>query len=151
MSSYFRNKMSEDASRSIDLEDTFFLPDRSSKQYLVKLSPTVLSINLQHNHLEAQSTGNNNFKLIPIDDIYGCLCMKANHNPIQCYLSLYLYTLRRPKGLGGTFSKKESLYRSQQIFTYGKFNDFESNFAEVTRWYRCITYAIYLRRNLPRK
>jgi len=143
--------MSEDESRSIDLEDIFFLPDHPSKQYRVKLSSSVLSISLQNKQDGDQTTSNKSLQLIPIDDIYGCLCLKANFNPIQCHLSLYLYTLRQPKGVSGTFSKKGSLHRSQQILSYGKFDDFQSNLAEVTRWHRVLKYAIYLNRNLPRK
>jgi hypothetical protein len=143
--------MSENETRSIDLEDIFSLHDHSSKQYILKLSPTVLSISLQTHQNTDQATSNDHLELIPIDEIYGCLCMKSYQSPIQCHLSLYLYTLRKPKGISGTFSKKESLHRSQRVFTYGKFNDFESNFAEMTRWYRSVTRAIYLRRNLPRK
>jgi hypothetical protein len=143
--------MSENETRSVDLEDTFFLHDHSSKRYILKLSPTVLSISLQNHQNVDQATSNDHLELIPIDEIYGCLCMKSYQSPIQCHLSLYLYTLRKPKGISGTFSKKESLYRSQRVFTYGKFDDFESNFAEMTRWYRSVTRAIYLRRNLPRK
>jgi hypothetical protein len=143
--------MSENATRTIDLEDTFSLHGHSSKQYILKLSPTVLSISLQSAHQNtAQATSDDHLELIPIDEIYGCLCMKSYQSPIQCHLSLYLYTQRKPKGISGTFSKKESLYRSQRIFTYGKFDDYESNFAEMTRWYRAVTRAIYLRRNLPR-
>ena len=137
--------MTENELRSIDLEDTFLLNEHSSKQYSVKLSPTVLSIRLQNNDNGDQLT------LIPIDDIYGCLLMKAKNNPIHCHLAIYLYGMQRSKGVSGAFSNKEHLHRSQQTLTYAKFNDFESNLAEVTRWHRCIKYAIYLRRNLPRK
>ena len=144
--------MTEDESRSFDLEDTFFLHGHSSKQCILKLSQNILSIGLQNNDIENQSTlHNNNTRLIPIDDIYGCLCMQGNKNPVQCHLNLNLYTLRNVKGISGIFSQKENLHRSQEIFTYTKFNNFYSNLAEVTRWYRSITYAIYLRRNLPRK
>ena len=144
--------MAEDESRSFDLEDTFFLHGHSSKQCILKLSLNILSIDLQNNDIENQSTlHNNSVQLVPIDDIYGCLCMKGNKNPIQCHLNLYLYTLRNVKSISGIFAKKEYLHRSQQIFTYTKFNNLNNNFAEVTRWHRSITYAVYLRRNIPRK
>ena len=77
--------------------------------------------------------------------------MKDKKRSTECHFNLYLYSLRPPKGINGVFSKKKSLYRSQQLLTYAKFNDFESNFAVVTRWHYCITQSIYLRRNLPRK
>jgi hypothetical protein len=143
--------MSEDESRSNDLVDIFFLHGHSSKEYMIKLFPTYLSINLQTKQNDDQTTLNNNLQLIPIDDIYGCICMKAYQNPIQCHLSLYLYSLKQAKGISGTFSKKENLHRSQKIFTYGKFDNFQNNFGEITRWHRGITYAIYLNRNLPGK
>jgi hypothetical protein len=138
----------DDTSRLTDLEDIFLL---HNKQYLVKLTPTILSISLQNNDNGDQAVLNNNIQLIPIDDIYGCLCMKARQNSIQCHLNLYIYALRKGKRLCRPFTKKEGLHRSQRTLTYAKFNDFESNFAEVTRWHRGITYAIYCRRNLPCK
>jgi hypothetical protein len=137
--------MTENELRSIDLEDIFSLHGYSSKQYNVKLSPTILSIQSQNNDSGYHSLS------IPIDDMYGCLCMKSNNNPIQCHLTIYLYAIRRSKGISGVLSKKEGLHRSERTLTYSKFNEFETNFAEVTRWHRGITYAIYLRRNLPRK
>jgi hypothetical protein len=133
--------MTED--QSTDLEDTFFLDGRSSKQSILQFSPTSSSIRIQNN-------GHGN-RSIPIDDIYGCLCMKAKTNPIKCHLALYMYTVRRSKGVRGTISKKTRQYRSHEIFTYAKFDNFERNFAEITRWHDCIIKAIYLRRNLPRK
>ncbi|CAF3529440.1 unnamed protein product [Adineta steineri] len=143
--------MSEERSKSIDLEDIFFLHGHSSKQYLVKLSPIALSISLQpDNNNESQSASNNtNTKIISIDDIYGCLCMKSPEDSIKCHLTLYIYALRKPKGFSASFSKKESLQRFQQILTYAKFQDFESNLTAVTQWHRNITYAVYLRRSLP--
>ena len=143
--------MSETEWNSANFEDTFFLHQHQSKQYILKLSPTVLSIHLATHHDGDQTTSNEHAELIPIEDIYGCLCMKSYQNAIQCHLTLYLYSIRKSKGIGGTFGKKENLHRSQRVYTYGKFNDFESNLAEMTRWHRAIKRAIYLRRNLPRK
>lgn len=141
--------MTQEESNIINLEDTFFLNGHSSKQrYLLKLSPTTLSITTKQ---EESSASTNNIQLISIDDIYGCLCMKSVEKSNQCHLTLYLYALRPPQGVGRIFSKKPTLHRSQRIFTYGKYDDYERNYAEVTRWYRYVTHAIYLRRNLPRK
>jgi hypothetical protein len=142
--------MSEDDLKSIDLEDTFFLHGHSSKPYLVKLSSTVLSITPQATSSGDQATSVNNTKVIAVDDIYGCLCMKAKENALQCHLTLYLYAPRKNKSTTGTSSKKESLHRSEKILTYGKFDNYERNLAEITQWHRMISYAIYLRRNLPR-
>ncbi|CAF3036400.1 unnamed protein product [Rotaria sp. Silwood2] len=144
-----QNKMAEGESKLIDIQDNFFLHGDSSKQYIVKLSTNCLSIYLQNNENQERSALDNNTQLIPIDDIYGCLCMKDNKNPIQCHLNLYLYSLQQAKGIGGSFSKKTSLQRSQFLLTYAKFNDYESNLAAATRWHYYITTAIYLRRNLP--
>ena len=143
--------MSETEWNSTDFEDTFFLHNHPSKQYILKLSPTILSIRLATHHHEDQTVSNNHVELIPIDDLYGCLCMKSYQSAVQCHLTLYLYSLRKPKGIGATWGKKENLHRSERIYTYGKFDDFQSNLAEMTRWYRTIKRAIYLRRNLPSK
>ncbi|CAF1131889.1 unnamed protein product [Rotaria sordida] len=141
--------MAESESRSIDIQDTFFLQDQSSKPYIVKFSTTMLSISLPNNDNQERSVLDNNTQLISIDDIYGCLCMKDNKDPIKCHLNIYLYSLRKPKGIIGTFSKKLTLQRSQLLLTYAKLNDYESNLAVVTRWHYYIANAIYLRRNLP--
>jgi uncharacterized protein (DUF2141 family) len=143
--------MTQDESRSIDLEDTFILYDDSPKQYTLKLSPASLSITAQQDENANRSLSINDTRLVPIDDIYGCLCMKSNKDSNQCHLTLYLNVLRAPQGISGIFSKKLALYQSQHIFTYGKYNDYATNFAEVVRWHRHVTEAIYLRRNLPRK
>jgi len=143
--------MTENESGFIELEDTFFLPGPSIKQYVVKLSPTLITISIQNNPYEDNETLTSPIQLIPIDDIYGCLCMKTNLNQIRCYLSLYLYAYKPPKGISGVFSKHGTLNRSHLILTYGKFKEFANNFAEATRWHRGITYAVYLNRKLPRK
>ena len=88
---------------------------------------------------------------IDIDEIYGCLCMKSSGTSIECHLTVYLYELRRARGIGGVFSKKPSLYRSHRTFTYATYDNYERNHAEVIRWHRHIKQAIYLRRNLPRR
>jgi hypothetical protein len=138
--------MTEEEINSIEIEDTFFLYGHSSsKQYLLKLSPINLSIKLKQNETEDYT------QLISIDDIYGCLCMKSNQNSTECHLTFYFYILRRPRGISGIFSKKFSLYRSEKIFTYGVYPEYERNFAEVIRWHRHVKYAIYLRQNLPSK
>jgi len=138
--------MTQEETNSIEIEDTFFLYGHSpSKQYLLKLSPINLSIKLKQDE-----TGDHT-QLISIDDIYGCLCMKSNQNSIECHLTFYFYTLKRPRGISGIFSKKLSLHRSQKIFTYGVYPEYERNFAEIIRWHRHVKYAIYLRQNLPRK
>ncbi|CAF3675084.1 unnamed protein product [Rotaria sp. Silwood1] len=141
--------MAEGESKLTEIQDNFFLHGQTTKPYIVKFSRNCLSISLQNNDNQEQSVPDNNIELISIDDIYGCLCMKDNKNPIQCHLNLYLYSLQKTKGISGTFSKKLSLQRSQLLLTYAKFNDYESNLAAVTRWHYYITNAIYLRRNLP--
>ncbi len=144
--------MTKEESNIINLEDTFFLYGHSSKQkYLLKLSPTTLSITAKQDENEETSSSINKTQLISIDDIYGCLCMKSVENSNQCHLTVYSYVLRPPHGVSGIFSKKPALHRSQHIFTYGSYNDYETNYAEVIRWHRHITHAIYLRRNLPCK
>lgn len=140
--------MSENEWSSTDFEDTFSLHNHPSKQYILKLSPTVLSI--RHYH-EDQTVSNDRVELIPINDIYGCLCMKSYQSTVQCHLTLYLYSLHKSKGIGASWNKKDNLHRKERVYTYGKFNDFQSNLAEMTRWYRTIKRAIYLRRNLPSK
>ncbi|CAF0732393.1 unnamed protein product [Adineta ricciae] len=137
-------EMTEDTSRSTELEDLFFLHANSTKQYLVKLSPTAISI-APHGAQQRNQT-----RFITIDDVYGCLCMKSRKNAIQCHLTLYLYTTRKTRVCNTPITKQEKLRRLRQILTYGKFNDFESNLNEMTKWHDCVTNAIYLRRNLPR-
>lgn len=139
--------MSDKDLTTIDLEDKFHLHGHSSKPYLVKLSSTQLTIFSITNHNNNEIILTDHIQIIPIDDIYGCLCMKADHNPIQCYLSLYIYTLRKTK----TWIKKDHLHRTQRVLVYSKFDNYEQNFEEVTRWHRLITNAIYLKRNLPCK
>ncbi|UJR26738.1 hypothetical protein I4U23_008053 [Adineta vaga] len=134
--------MTDENSILTNLEDIFFLDSHSSKQYLVKLSSTVISIIPQNND-------HNRTRLISIDDIYGCLYMKARRNAIQCHLVLYLYALQRTKLCNTPVTKNETLRRSQQVLTYAKFHDFETNLSEIIRWHRLITSAIYFRRNLP--
>ena len=137
--------MTDEEIFSIDLEDTFFLHHHPTKSFRLKLSSSVLSIQSIHSN---NSTTN---EIIPIDDLYGCLSMKVHRNVNQCHLVLYLYALKRSKRLNGTLSNKGHLERSERIFTYGTFDDFQSNFTEVTRWHRAITQAMYLRRHLPCK
>ena len=138
-------EMTEDTSRSTELEDLFFLHANSTKQYLVKLSPTAISI-APHDAQQRNQT-----RFIAIDDVYGCLCMKSRKNAIQCHLTLYLYTARKTRVCNTPITKKEKLRRLRQVLTYGKFNDFESNLNEMTKWHDCVTNAVYFRRNLPRK
>ncbi|CAF4736539.1 unnamed protein product, partial [Rotaria sp. Silwood2] len=97
----------------------------------------------------AKSSSINNTRIIPIDDIYGCLCMKSTKNSNQCYLTFYLYILKRSHTFSGIVSKKRDFHRTQHTFIYGKYNDYETNYAEIIRWHNNVTYAIYLRRNLP--
>ncbi|CAM4925194.1 unnamed protein product [Rotaria socialis] len=135
---------------SDDMQDTFSLRDQSSKQYTVKLTTAALVIQLQTDDNREQSrTIKNNTQVIPIEDIYGCLCMKDNRNSIRCHLNLYLYSLQKASGATLPFSKKSNLQRSQLLLTYAKFNDFESNFGVVTRWHQSLKRAIYLKQNLP--
>jgi hypothetical protein len=138
--------MTQDESNIIELEDTFFLHGHPTKPYLLKLSSISLSIIPKHDENDQR----NRIQSIPIDDIYGCLCMKSNSNPIICHLTFYLYGLKRSHGISGVFSKKNTLHRSQRIFTYATYDDFERNHAEVIRWHRYVKQAIYLRQNLPR-
>lgn len=145
--------MADEDIQPIDLEDTFFLHGHSSKPYRLLFSPTALTIqpSTARNVSEDRSSASAHLKtqVIPIDDLYGCLCMKAKHNPLHCHLVLYLYALRQTKGIGGALSKKAHLQRSEKIFTYGQQNDLQSNLAQVTRWQRAISQAIYRRRQLP--
>ena len=145
--------MTDETIQSVDLEDTFFLHGHSSKPHRLILSPSALTI---HPSTAGNASGDRSAssvdpksQLIPMDDLYGCLCMKAKHNPRQCHLVLYLYALRRTKGISGTLSKKQHLHRSEKILTYGEQEDFQSNFTQVTRWHRAITEAIFWRRQLP--
>jgi hypothetical protein len=142
----------ENETNSIELEDTFFLYGHSTrKQYILKLSPINLSITLRQDENDDRTSTKNSTKLISIDDIYGCLCMKSTKNPTECHLTFYLYTLKRSNGISGIFSKKLDLHRSQKIFTYDIYHEYERNYAEVIRWHRHVKHAIYLRQNLPRK
>jgi hypothetical protein len=120
-------------------EETFFLSDHATKTCRLKLSPDSLSITSQ----DEPSTR------IDIEDIYGCLCMKALKSSVQCHLVVYLYVLKRAHGISGFFSKESTMHRSQKVFTFAKYDDYERNFAEVVRWHRRLTQAIYAKRNLP--
>jgi hypothetical protein len=138
--------MTREESSIPELEDTFFLHNHPTKRYLLKLSSLGLSIiPKQEEHGEK-----NRVQTISIDDIYGCLYMKSNSDRNLCHLIFYLYELRRAHGVGGIISKKRSLHRSERTFTYGVYDDFERNSAEVIRWHRHVKQAIYFRRNLPR-
>jgi hypothetical protein len=147
--------MADDNTQPIDLDDTFFLHGHSSKPYRLLFSPIALTIEpstaSNASGDRSSSSALPKTQVIPIDDLYGCLCMKAKHNPLQCHLVLYLYALRRTKGIVGTLSQKQHLQRSETILTYGQQKDFQSNFAQVTRWQRAISQAIYRRRQLPGK
>ena len=127
--------------RSADLEETFFLSDQTTKTCRLTLSSDTLSITLP----DGSSTR------IAIEDIYGCLCMKALKSSVQCHLVVYLYVLRRAHGIGGFFSKQPTMHRSQKVFTFDKYDDYERNFTEVVRWHRLLNQAIYAKRNLPCK
>lgn len=133
------------------LEDVFFHYHQSSRQYLLKLSTTTLSIaeNLDEQNPKLSSSSENDVQLISIDDIYGCSCMKSTKNPNQCFIIFYIYLLKRSKSISGIFSKKRNFHRIQRTFVYGKYDDYETNYAEVMRWHQNVTDAIYLRRNLP--
>jgi hypothetical protein len=139
--------MTQDESRSIDLEDTFILYDDSPKQYTLKLSPASLSITAQQDENANRSLSINDTRLVPIDDIYGCLCMKSKTTDNQCYLTFYFYGLKQSNRI---FSTKLALHRSQETYVYARYNDYETNYAEIIRWHRQVTHAIYLRRKLPR-
>ncbi|UJR22366.1 hypothetical protein I4U23_025428 [Adineta vaga] len=142
--------MTQDQSNLINLEDTFFLHGHSTKKrYLLKLSPIRLSITTIPSENDNRTSTIDNTRLIPIDDIYGCLCMKSAENTNKCYLTFYAYILRPPHGLSGMFSSKRTLHRSEHIFAYAKYDNYDANHAEVVRWYEHVTQAIYLRRNLP--
>jgi hypothetical protein len=143
--------MTDEETNSIDLEDIFFLYGRTTKRYILKLSPKILSITLKQDDSANRTSTENSTQLIPIDDIYGCICAKSNKNPTQCHLILHLYTLRQAHGISGVFSKKLNLYRSQKTFAYGQYPDYERNSAEVIRWHRHVKHAIYLKQNLPGK
>lgn len=137
-----------------ELEDTFLVSTQSQKLCRLTLTSNDLSIiqlnNSTTNAATASSTAQN-VRVIPIDEIYGCLCMKPAKHSNQCHLVIFLYVLRRSHSLAGIFSKKLSLHRSKRVFTYAKYDDYDRNSAEVTLWHRNITEAIYLKRNLPCK
>ena len=135
--------MLNDECRSIELEDTFFLHDQSNKQCVVKLSPAGLAV-----MPAANASSSDPIRTIPLDDIYGCLCMKSKNNARQYHLIVYLYGLKGTSGLGGLCAKASVLYRSRCVFTYGKSSDGERNVSEVLQWYRRITQMIYVRRKL---
>lgn len=142
--------MTQDAANSIHLEDTFFLYGHSLKtRYVLKLTPSTLTITTVPPATDARSSVATSMQLIAIDDIYGCLCMKPVRNSKHCHLTLYQYALRPATGIAGVLSSKRKLQRSQHIFTYGKYDGYEANHAEVVRWQRHIMQAVYLRRNLP--
>lgn len=141
--------MAQEETKSTNLEDTFFDYHNTSKQYILKLSPTILSITTKPDDNVDPSLVINDTKIIQIDDIYGCLCMKSTKHPNQCYLTLYLYTLELSHTICAIISYKSEFHRTQCTFVYGKHNDYEANYAELVRWHRQITQAIYLRRNLP--
>lgn len=134
--------MTQETSNVINLEDTFHLHGHSTKKrYVLKLSPTHLSITTISNETD--------IRLVPIDDIYGCLCMKSVHKTNQCLITFYVYALRPSRGLNGILSSKRTFHRSEHVFAYGKHDNFDANQAEIVRWHRHITQAIYSRRNLP--
>jgi hypothetical protein len=141
----------EEDNRLLELEDMFVLHAQPSATYRVKLSSTALTLDLCVSNNRSTSNNPRHQQLIPIDDIYGCSCMKVKQNPLQCHLVLYLYTLQRTKGFTGTLSAKLYRHRSETILTYGKFDDFQLNFAQVTRWYQAIQQIMYIRRQLPGK
>jgi len=132
--------MSELDTNSIDLEDTFCLYGHPTNPYLLKLSSSSLSI--------IPKAKPNAGEIIPIDDIYGCLCMKTDANALPCHFTIYIYS---PKNSKGATSRKSHLHRTHRTFTYSSYNEHEKNYAEIIRWHRYIKHAIYLRRNLPRK
>ena len=137
--------MLNDEYRSMELEDTFFLHDQSNKQCVVKLSPTHLAI-----MPAATASSSDPVRTIPLDDIYGCLCMKSKNNAHHYHLIVYLYGSKGTSGLGGLCAKASTLYRSRCVLTYGeKSSDRERNLNEVLRWYRHVTQMIYVRRHLP--
>jgi len=138
--------MSDKDLEMIELEDRFYLQGQSSKPNLVKFSSTQLSIFSIINQNNNEIILTDHVQIIPIDDIYGCLCMRADHNPVQCYLNLYIYTLKKATK---TWGKKDHLHRTNRVLVYGKFDTYERNLEEVTKWHRLITRAIYSRRNLP--
>ncbi|CAF4320792.1 unnamed protein product [Rotaria socialis] len=141
--------MAQEESKSIDLEDTFFHYRQTSKQYVLKLSSASLSIIQKYDDNQDRVSSMNNTRVIPIDDIYGCLCMKSSKTSNECYLTLYLYIFKRSNIISGIFSKTPELNRTPLTYGYGKYSDYERNFAEIIRWHRSVSQAIYLRRNLP--
>lgn len=141
--------MTDEETDSIELEDIFFLYDRTNKRYILKLTARTLSITFKQDDNGNSTSANNNTQIIPIDDIYGCLCGKSTRNLTQCHLTFHLYTLRSAKGISGVFSKKPKLYRSRKTFAYGQYPDYDRNLSEVIRWHRHVKHAIYLRQNLP--
>ncbi|CAF4953905.1 unnamed protein product [Rotaria sp. Silwood1] len=145
--------MAQEELKSIDLEDIFCHYRHISKQYILKLSSINLSIILKQdenkNRSLSSSSSVNNIRIIPIDDIYGCLCMKSKKTSNQCYLTFYLYILKRSHSISGIVSKKRDYHRQQYTFIYEKYNDYETNYTEIMRWHHHVASAIYLRRNLP--
>ena len=139
--------MTDDEISSIDLEDTFFLHQHPSKLYRLKLSPSLVSIRRIAPNIDNPNEYDQ--ESIPLDDLYGCLFMKVKQNPNHCHLIFYVYTFKRSKRPNGTLSNKGRLERSEHIFTYGQYDNFQSNLTEVTRWHRAVTHAMYLRRRLP--
>lgn len=142
--------MTDEETSSIDLADTFYLHHHPSKAYHLKLSSSMILIHrVQTNSTHTEDSNDYDQESIPIDDLYGCLFMKAKQNPNQCHLVFYIYTFKRSKRSNGTLSNKGRLERSTQIFMYRKYDDFQSNLTEVTRWHRAVTHTMYLRRRLP--
>ncbi|CAF1322914.1 unnamed protein product [Rotaria magnacalcarata] len=141
--------MAQEEPKSIDLEDTFFHYRQTSKQYVLKLSSTSLSIIPKYDDNQDRVSSINKTRVIPIDDIYGCLCMKSAKISNECYLTFYLYIFKRSNIISGILSKTPELNRTQLTYGYGKYNDYETNSAEIIRWHRSVSQAICLRRNLP--
>ena len=75
--------------------------------------------------------------------------MKPLKSAVHCHFVVYLYVLKAAHGISAFFSKEATLHRWQKVFTFGKYAEYERNFAEVVRWYRHLTEAIFVKRNLP--
>ena len=141
--------MTDDSNESmptVALDDTFSVHGSTQRSYRLKLSTTHLTITGNDN---AGNSSTSISQIIAIDDLYGCLTMKPKKNQVQSHLVLYLYYLQKPKGFAGALSKKDQYHRKEKIFTYDKFDNFDSNFTQTTRWSNAILQLMFICRQIP--
>jgi hypothetical protein len=123
-----------------DLEGRFFLANNvEGSASLVKLS--------SHRLVISASTSKSVERIIPIEDIYGCLCMRSPSSTTRpsYHLIVYIYSLSRVSG-------KSTMQRSQCKLTYeSSVDDDQRNLHEVLRWRDTVRQLIVIQRQLPRK